>query len=314
MIAAIVAAYANAQQIAVVGPNGATTSLFTDLNLAIQKADAGSTIYLSGGGFQVNDTTKITKKLTIIGVGHRPDNKNADGNTNVSGNFWFEGGSDGSAVLGLYLSGDVNIGTSESAVNNFLLRYCNGNSVQVKNSNCQDIRINQNYLRNPSSGGNAPIQFTNNIMHSAISINGGKLISNLIRYFFDYGFYEYGLQSVQIINNIFRERGGASYASGNNVVANNMCDVALGDNCIVPDNWDDVFEGPDNGVNPTSNFRLKNGAWKTGATNGGEIGIYGGSGFSETALPPMPRITNKVIAKQTDANGMLKVQITISAE
>ncbi|MDR1593492.1 MAG: hypothetical protein LBS43_03260 [Prevotellaceae bacterium] len=115
IFAAIVAA--DAQQISVVAPNNATT-LYTDLNLAIQGAAAGSTIYLSGGGFQINDSTKITKKLTIIGIGHKPNNDNADGNTVVSGNLFFEGGANNSAVMGLYLSGEV-------AVNNFLLRYCN---------------------------------------------------------------------------------------------------------------------------------------------------------------------------------------------
>ena len=111
------------------------------MNLAIQEADAKSTVYLSGGGFKISDDTKITKQLTIIGVGHRPNNNNADGNTNVSGNFWFEGGSDHSRLMGLYLSGDVNIGTAETAVNDFLLRYCNVNSVQVKKDNCMEIQI-----------------------------------------------------------------------------------------------------------------------------------------------------------------------------
>ena len=163
-IAALAATLAlQAQQISVVTPDGTSTALFTDLNLAIQAATSGSTVYLSGGGFQVNDTTKIKKRLTIIGIGHRPDNDNADGNTNVSGNFWFESGSDNSAVLGLYLSGNVNIGTSAGAVNHFLLRYCNVNSVRVGNSNCQGIEINQNYLRTTSDFGNAPIRLTNNI-------------------------------------------------------------------------------------------------------------------------------------------------------
>ena len=311
IIAIAAVAYANAQQISVVSPSG-TTTLYTDLNLAIQGAQAGSTVYLSGGGL-VSDTTKIKKKLTIIGLGHRPDNdkNNADGNTDVSGNLWFEGGSDGSAVMGLYLSGDVNIGTSTDDVNNFLLRYCNVNSVQVGNSNCQEIRINQNYLRNTSSGGNSPIQFTNNIMHSAGWINGGKLIGNVVISNY-YNNYEYQLQSVQIVNNIFKDRGNTSNGSGNNVVSNNMSNLYWGNNCIVPDNWEDVFIGPDNGVNPSSNFQLKDGAWKTGATDGGEIGIYGGeTKFSNTALPPGPRIVRKKIADQTDENGNLRVEIEI---
>jgi hypothetical protein len=135
----------NAQQISVVAPGG-TTTLYTDLNLAIQGAASGSTVYLSGGGFQINDNTKITKKLTIIGVGHRPDNDNADGNTIVSGNLQFEGGSDNSALMGVYLSGGIYIG-ADKAVNNILVRYCNISSVNVGYSNCQGVVINQNYVR-----------------------------------------------------------------------------------------------------------------------------------------------------------------------
>jgi hypothetical protein len=137
-LAAIVAV--NAQQISVVAPGG-TTTLYTDLNLAIQGAQAGSTVYLSGGGFQINDSTKITKKLTIIGIGHRSDNDNADGNTVVSGNFFFNENSDNSALMGLYLSGNVNIGNGENAVNNILVRYCNVNAISVANSNCQGVVI-----------------------------------------------------------------------------------------------------------------------------------------------------------------------------
>ena len=57
LIAALAAVVAvNAQQISVVSPGG-TTTLFTDLNLAIQGAETGSTIYLPSGGFQINDAT-----------------------------------------------------------------------------------------------------------------------------------------------------------------------------------------------------------------------------------------------------------------
>ena len=326
LIAALAATLAlHAQQISVVAPGGAT-KIFTDLNLAIQGADAGSTIYLSGGGFQVNDTTKIKKKLTIMGIGHRPNNDNVDGNTNVSGNFWFEGGSDNSSVMGLYLSGNVNIGTTENAVSNFLLRYCNVNSVQVGNSNCQGIKINQNYIRNVSHSGDSPINFTNNILHSLRNINGGVINNNIIRHNIYHHYSDCAgcpgiycnhvllcVNSTQIKNNIFCDPSGGC-VTNECIVSNNVYPGAWGDNCVTPEDWDSVFMGVDNGVNPSSDFRLKPGKWKTGATDGGEIGIYGGTGFSDTALPPGPRIVKKHIADQTDENGNLRVQIEVKVQ
>ena len=165
-IAALFAAtalYAQNQRISVVAPGGAT-ALYTTLDDAITNADAGSTLYLSGGGFPIKAETKITKKLTLIGVGHRADNDNADGNTIVSGNICFEGGADNSALMGVHLNGDVKIGAGDVAVNNILVRYCNINSILVANSNCQGVVINQNYIRGDSYGGYSPVTFSNNIL------------------------------------------------------------------------------------------------------------------------------------------------------
>jgi hypothetical protein len=314
-IAAIVSA--NAQQISVVAPGGGTT-LYTDLNAAINEAADGSTVYLSGGGFQISDNTKITKKLTLIGIGHRPDNDHADGNTNVSGNFFFEEGSDNSTLMGVYLSGNVNIGTTANAVNTILVRYCNINSIQVANSNCQNVLINQNYIRNTAHGGNGSISFTNNILHSIRNVNGGVIDHNVIRSYLYYAVNQYlalyEINNSQITNNILRDQGLEIHAGSNCLINNNMLLTNWGVNCVIVTNWNDVFVGPDNKVNPTSNFALKGTQGKNAATDGTDIGIYGGNGFSDSALPPGPRIVSKKVAEQTDANGNLRVEITVSAQ
>jgi hypothetical protein len=298
----------HAQQISVVAPGG-TTTLYTDLNLAIQGAASGSTVYLSGGGFQINDSSKITKKLTIIGIGHRPDNDNADGNTIVSGNFFFNGGSDNSALMGVYLSGNVNIGTSANVVNNILVRYCNVNAISVGNSNCQGVVINQNYLRGGSSGGSSAISFTNNILYSLQYITGGIIDHNVFVYNAEYGGYSGTVSNSQIKNNIFLKS-----TSGGSVVSNNMLTGTWGDNCVTVTDWNDVLVGPNNGVNPTSDFHLKGTLGKNAATDGTDIGIYGGTGFSDTALPPVPRIVSKSVPEQTDENGKLNIQVRIKAQ
>jgi hypothetical protein len=327
--------YAQQKLIAVVSSAGITT-LYSDLDTAIPEAATGSVIYLPGGFFPINDATKINKKLTIIGIGHKADNGLADHYTQINGNLFFEEDSDGSTLLGVYLTGNLNIGTAASAVNNFLLRYCNINSVQVKNNNCQNILINQNYIRNASNGGNSPVFFTNNIMHSLVGINGGSIIHNLLlAHTFAYlsgscpGCYGGGctcsyyctLVSInfsQIKNNIFPTVSSTyyniAYSIENCEVFNNAAPASFGNDCIVVSDWSTVFVGPQNGITPTSNYHLQDGPWKTGATDGGEVGIYGGGGFSDSQLPPVPRITYKEVANETDEDGKLKVKIKVEAQ
>ncbi|MDR2774124.1 MAG: hypothetical protein LBC19_05180 [Tannerella sp.] len=290
-----------AQQIAVVSSQN-VTALYTDLNRAIQEASGGSSIYLSGGGFQINDSAKITKKLTIIGIGHRPDNDHADKNTIVSGNLFFEGGSDGSAVMGIYLSGNIYIGTGSQAVNTLLVRYCNANAVEVRNSNCQRIQINQNYLRGGSNGGGSSVAFTNNILNSAGNINGGVVNHNVIT-------GGGGASNSQVKDNIFLNGNFSS-----SVTSHNMSTGSVGDNCVVVTDWAEILEGPNNGVSPTSNYHLKGNTGKGVASDGTDIGIYGGTGFKDSALPPIHRIVFKSVADRTDENGKLPIQLQIKAK
>ena len=176
----LTAVVSRAQEIAVQSPSN-VTKVYNDLNKAITAAEAGSIVFLPAGGVQLNDTVKIMKRLTIIGVGHRSDTEG--GFTMVAGKFQFYKGSDGSSLMGVYLSGDVYIANTDGEVNNFLLQYCNVNSVQVGNQYCSTLLINQNYLRNGSNGGNSPIHFTlENIGNTNVSLtlSMGKTAAQLI--------------------------------------------------------------------------------------------------------------------------------------
>ena len=111
-----------AQQIAVVS-EGDETTVYQTLQAAIEGARPGSVIYLPGGGFSISDEVKITKRLTIIGIGHNPNNDNVDGATTISGNLFFNEGSSSSAVMGCYITGNICIGHDNAAVNDILIRY-----------------------------------------------------------------------------------------------------------------------------------------------------------------------------------------------
>jgi hypothetical protein len=144
------------------------------------------------------------------------------------------------------------------------------------------------------------------------------LIRHYSPYFSSFGAnpYYHDIKGSIVTNNICRE-GRAGHNNSDNQVSNNISGDADGSDLhpTVPENWDDVFVGPDNGISLLSNFALKGSVGKDGGTDGTDIGIYGGSsGFSDSARPPGPRIVSKKVGSQTDADGNLRVEIKVSTQ
>ena len=322
-VALMTAVSTQAQQISVVSPNG-TTSLHRTLQEAIEKAVGGSVIYLPGGGFTISDEVKITKKLTIIGIGHKASGDNADGVTTISGNLFFNEGSSGSAVMACYITGDVNIGENNATVNDVLIRYCNLNSVQVNNSTCLGTMVNQNFVRGSSNFGESNAIVKNNVLHSIGFVNGGYIISNVILNGFNnyskFAHIEYSgiyANSTIIKYNIIpckNESPGAYYYSilrgNNNTIDTNMCRSETGDNPITIGDtaWEELFKNY-SGISAASNFHFSD-EYKQYE---GKVGIYTGSGFNDDQMAPVPYITFKSIPDQTDASGKLNIQIRVKA-
>ena len=312
---------ASAQSIAAVSPSNETT-MYQTLDKAVSEAVPGSIIYLPGGGFQISDETKITNKLTIMGVSYRADADNADGATVIAGNLHFEGGSSGSSVVGVFISGNITVGAEDASVTNITVRFCNANSIQVKNSNSSGLIINQCYLRNNSNFNYCNAQLENSIIHSVQRINGGTINNCIITSSFVQPGYTYqqitlyDIKGSTITNNFILNFNGHT---GNDCIISHNCrgKEGWGDNPILLDDgisWDDVFE-KNKGVSITSNYKLK-GKWgKNEGSDGKDIGIYGGSGFKEEkSLAPIPRIVSKKVDERTDGSGMLHIEVTVKAE
>ena len=325
-VALVATITAGAQNIAVVNSSN-TTKIYQTLDEAITNAEAGSIIYIPGGGYAVTDNAKINKKLTIMGVSHRGDTDNVDGASIISGNLNFIEGSSHSSVIGVYVSGNINIATATDSVSNFTMRYCNVNSIQVKNSKSSGMVINQCYLRNNSDFSNCNVRLTNNIMHSAKQINGGYIDHNVITentnvYVgdWDYNYKNYALAFVSsstITNNFILN--GKNTHRGDNCFASNNC-IGTGTWAENPiqlaekTEWKAVFEAPD-GIKITSKYKVLEGSpAKNAGLDGTDLGIYGGSGFSDTALAPIPRIVSKKVSEQTDGSGKLQIEVTVKAQ
>lgn len=322
---------AAAQNIAAVSPSNATT-IFQTLDEAIAGAESGSTIYLPGGGFQIKDETKINKKLTIMGVSHRGDTDNVDGATVISGNLNFEGGSSGSAVLGVYLSGNINVGTETDSVTNLTIRYCNVNFIGVYNSKSSGMVVNQCYLRNGGNWGKSSnIRIENNITAGLSFINGGVIDHNIVTTQHAYSYKKDGTYSgvytssptlafvtnTLITNNFFLKPNSNNKNFDKELTLNNcMGTDEIGNNPIIIDAnvnlWDDVFYA-NKGVSILSDYRLK-GSWGKGkATDGTDIGIYGNIAEKKD-LTPIPRIVSKKVDESTDASGKLQIEVTVKAQ
>lgn len=317
VIAAV--ATASAQQIAVVSEGGETT-IYQTLQSAIEGASDGSVIYLPGGAFSISDEVKITKRLTIIGIGNRIISENVDGITNIVGNLYFNDNSSHSAVMGCYITGSVIIGEGGTAVTEVLIKYCNVGSVEVTNNTCYGTIVNQNYIRGGAHFNDAGgIIITNNSVGDIYGVNGGTIKYNVVRgagYWGDdwYTGIAVGANNSIISYNVIylRNRSGYGYDCGdvnvsgsNNRGTTNMVKSDWGENCINVGNtdWNDIFE------NTETNFHFKE-AYEEYENL---LGIYAGDGFNDNQMAPVPYIVAKRIAEETDAAGMLKIQVRVKA-
>ena len=318
-----------AQNISVVAANG-STKLYRTLQAAIEGAEPNSVIYLPGGGFPITDEVKITKKLTIIGIGHKIHTENPDGYTTVGGNLFFDQGSDGSALMGCYLTGGVYIGNDGNEVDDVLIRCNNIAHVNVKNNKCMGTNVNQNYIREDACFTGSSARLTNNVIDSVNDLDDGYISNNIITgtvswregsgYTYTYSIGMSSCDRTSITNNIIfvkpaNSSGGnwsstTSIHSGSNCFASgNMCVVDWGDDCINVGSvdWKNVFMKY-NGISATSDFHFK----EDYAQYEGQVGIYHGT-FNNDQLAPVPYIVAKSIPEQTDAAGKLKIKIRVKA-
>ena len=299
-----------AQNISVVTANGATTLVRSlDAAIAIVNENPGCVVYLPGGGHSVSDDSKITKKVTIIGIGHRMKGENADGFTTISGNIYFNEGSTGSAILGCYLTGNVYI---ENDVNDVLVRYCNINEVHVGNLGKGTV-VNQCYIRGGAYFNGAEGEFTHNIATWINDLDRGTIEYNV----FTSSHYSYrddhaikSCDDCSINHNIIISWATSPHTGSNCQITGNMAANAWGEDPITVGgaDWNAVFVKP-SGANSTSDYHFKE------AYNQYEnqVGVYVGNQFNDTGLPPVPYIVAKQIPMETDATGKLNIKIRVNA-
>ena len=312
-VALVATVAAQAQMISAVAPNGATT-LYQTLPEAIEGAASGSVLYLPGGGFAIPDSVTIKKKLTIMGIGHKSQNDNADGMTTIVGGLRFNVGSDGSAVMGCYINDQVYIG-SDGQVNDVLVKRCNLHSVDVNNAACTGTVISQNYIRDDIMLTMSEATIKNNVIrgqrrgYGVVKMSSGVICNNI--FIGDNYCNIYEITTATVTGNIFcgtnSNSHGTIYTSGNARLNSEWGDDPIN---FQANSWDDVFVNFNGGAaNDKSDFHFKE-AYKQYER---QVGIYAGDGFDDSQLAPTPRIVSKRIPDQTNAAGKLVINVRVKA-
>ncbi|MCR4915671.1 MAG: hypothetical protein K6A96_07955 [Prevotella sp.] len=298
-----------AQNIAVVSPTG-DTSLYKTLQEAVDGAEDGSVVYLPGGKVNLNDGTAgyihITKKLTIIGVGHKSVPESPDATTFIDGFVYFDEGSSGSALMGCHLDDYLSI---KAEVNDIVIRH---NRLYSVYTGGKGTFISHNYVSSVygcqvnTAIHSSDISVSHNIIGNLSYVDDGDISNNIFYVAGSYNIYQSNRSS--ITDNILF---GTINSCSDNYLSGNMSKSDLSEDGInVGDvSWGDVFVNY-NSSNPfSSDWHFKD-EYKQYED---QVGIYAGSGFSDKQLAPVPYIVSKRVDDQTDAQGKLSIKVRVNA-
>ncbi len=320
--------------------NAAGATIYNTLDSALNYSVSGDTIYIPGGAFNIGNK-QISKKLQIIGVGHYADSSTATHITSITGNLYFLSGSSGSSIHGIYLSGDVRLGTNGSNMQ--------VNDIQVIRSNIAGVVLSMDtYTNNPSSSGHliseSVVRNTIHILHTqnvliektiiqgaVQSFNGNLYVRNCI-FTGAEGCPGYNVNGTSALfeNNIFYNNSfgcsGSPLAYSTSCIYNNNLFTSgisvpsgtnIGNGNITNHPQASVFVNHSGTTfSYLSNFHLN--AACTGinaATDGTDIGLYGTAiPFKEGAVPFNPHIIQASVGTNTNTSGEVNVQIKVSAQ
>lgn len=321
--------FAQQPQIARVNSAG-TTTIYTDLKVAMTAAQDDDFIYLPGGSF-ILDSLSFKKRVHLIGTGHYPDSLAATGKTIITTTCYiFNGGNNGSAQ-GIEINGIVqaveegNFTFSKSRLGTISIPALPG--IGGGTYNFIDCLLT-NWVNAFSVGNSITANFTRCICLAELGTCRNSVYKNCIfLYKITNGYLGWEMYNNQFSNNIFYATGLAVPAfggSGNQFFNNHV---------IIPG----VFGGfggsstelnttnefdlaatfinvPDNNFNYPFDYHVKpTSIAYTSGNDGTQKGIYG-SNSPYNPNPYNPHIYFKNIAATTNAQGQLQIEVKVKAQ
>jgi hypothetical protein len=319
------------------GPDG--PSVFTNLDSAVQAAQPGDHLYLSGGVFQVPGPLVLEKPLHFIGAGIHPDSSSVTGTTTIgtaSGNVAITMGASGSTFTGIAFStyGMVAFGTTvdDDDPTDIVFQRCAfnhglelGQAEGAQGSATFDecvIRGPGNYsLKGLSSravltrcilDGCSVNQFRPSglfmkncvILNDQVVNSKNGVVQNCVFTYDGAAFWQ--VSGMQISNCL--TSGSALFSnSSNNTETNNVLGVSSAS----------IFENETDGVYQYSDdLHIAASSIGTGMGNDGtDVGIYGsGAPYKTGGAPYNPHFQQAQFDPITNWNGALPVQVRTAAQ
>jgi len=333
---------------------------FTTFDDAQTASAAGDTIYLYGSPFNYGDIS-IQKRLVVMGAGYGPNNQFGQPTRVNNVTFFRDTSTDpsGSVITGLFISSSIYQSGTLATNNITIFRNWVGNIIYLQLSSSQlssGFFIYNNIISTifgSATSRTAPsstnILIANNIIRNSIN----RLNSNTVLIDHNIFLGSINLQNIWnaiISNNIFVRSSGDIFA-GQVVFCTFSKNISLqstigpASQYNPPDIFEATYTGPGGGsnsgggnlvgtnplfvnvpnfdtYNATYNYRLQaSSPGKNYATDGTDVGIYGGSypfpsggnpgsGFDTSPMPPIPQVISVNIQNATIApNGTLNVQV-----
>lgn len=301
--------------------NGTKTEFYSSLDSAVYYAAKGDTIYLPGMYISLNEELVIDKKVTLIGTGWDIDSIGGTQNTIIDKDIRFKSGTDGSLITGCNLQ---NINIPEVTANITIWRNKINGDV-ILNQAATNIAIMENWINgNKCIIGNEAMNciIANNVINGysypVTTLKNSVISNNILSSRYDNNFFSnfngciiennyinggiYSVTYSYFKNNAFC---GAISNFGNNTNTNNLFEQTV----------ENTFKTSDWSSHPKYLTIKDNSLCKNAGLDSTDIGIYGGSTpFKSGSVPFNPHINKASISTQTDSNGMLKVNITVSAQ
>jgi hypothetical protein len=311
------------------GPSG--TRVYTYFDSAIHNAVDGDYLYLPGVNINLTGgKCLINKRLTIIGAGHYPDSTKATGETILNGSVYFQKESSGSSIQGINIRGNILFGSSAdfAGAKNIFISRCNFDWLTLSHDawnggGSESILIRENVIRgglNCSYSKNVLIEA--NLIQVGVNHSNGMITvrNNIFLRSADYCLTYFS--SGRFENNIFMSSGIFSTVSANNLFYNNIFkegDPGIESQLSINNKFNvtNLFVNQSgNSFEYSQDYHLTaNSPARNAGLDGKDCGIYGGaSPYKEGALPFNPHISIKSIPGQTDMQGKLNIQVTVTAQ
>jgi hypothetical protein len=335
-----------AQELIAVNHAAGGSEFFTRLDSAVVHSVSGDYIYLPGTALMNIGNLVIDKGVHIIGAGIFPDSCFATGTTFLTGNITVVSGADNGSLQGFMLNGELKFGTSQANqhVASYYVSRCNLSTVYLSNNGSDtttsSFLFRENIIRGHIYGGHSNASFRNNIIEAQLNyFYGATFLHNNFLWGTSKTLNLF-IKNSTFSNNIFKNPCVAYYGyvpvyCVDNNYYNNIftgpitffydyygyCISNLNGFGNMTGNLESVPEAQiytnqsGNYYDIHHNYHLTAGSpGINGATDGTDVGIYGGEPFKDGMLPVNPHIRFKYVAGSTSPNGTLNIHFKVAAQ